>query len=216
MYWKMSIDLSRPLVPSMGQHDPLDGFVTYNELQATAEKGAEESMGKDLRTEILDMANICEGKSWATDDPLGIGGLLFDAYRVSQMTVSGSLEQTSLLETLLESALIGLDSFVKENSLKLAAGYRLAFRELGLSIGLQVVEKIRKRIEQESGLLRKKDSLHSAVKSLGGHAGLRETIEKFWLERTNREADSWIAHRDINTVMLATSLAPSGFLELQA
>ena len=29
MYWKMSIDLTRPLVPSMGQHDPLDGLVTY-------------------------------------------------------------------------------------------------------------------------------------------------------------------------------------------
>lgn len=26
MYWKMSIDLTRPLVASMGQHDPLDGF----------------------------------------------------------------------------------------------------------------------------------------------------------------------------------------------
>ena len=215
MHWKMSIDLSRPLVPSMGQHDPLDGFVTYNELQATAEEGAEELMGKDLRAEIHDMANICEGKSWATDDPLGIGGLLFDAYRVSQLMVSGDLEQTSLLETLLESSLIGLDSFVKENSLKLPAGYRLAFRELGLSIGLQAVEKIREWIEQESALLRKKDSLHSAVKSLGRYAGQGETIEKFWLERTNRQADSWIAHRDINTVMLATSLAPDGFLELQ-
>ena len=36
MYWKMSIDLTYPLVPSMGQHDPLDGFVTYCELQARA------------------------------------------------------------------------------------------------------------------------------------------------------------------------------------
>ncbi len=36
MYWKMSIDLTYPLVSSMGQHDPLDGFVTYNELQAAA------------------------------------------------------------------------------------------------------------------------------------------------------------------------------------
>ena len=36
MYWKMSIDLSRPLVASMGQHDPLDGFVTCAELDATA------------------------------------------------------------------------------------------------------------------------------------------------------------------------------------
>ncbi len=33
MYWKMSIDLTRPLVSSMGQHDPLDGFITYNEIK---------------------------------------------------------------------------------------------------------------------------------------------------------------------------------------
>jgi hypothetical protein len=214
MYWKMSIDLSRPLVPSMGQHDPLDGYVTYNELQATAAKDPEKSMEKDLRAEILDMGNICEGKSWTTDDPLGIGGLLFDTYRVAQLIVSGNLEQTGLLETLLESSLIGLESFAKENSLKLPAGYRLAFRELGLSIGFQAVEKIRELIEQNSGLLRNKDSLHSLLKILGRFAGLREIIEKFWLEGTNREAGSWIEHRDINTVMLATSLAPEGFLEL--
>lgn len=214
MYWKMSIDLSLPLVPSMGQHDPLDGFVTYSELQATAARDPKKSMGNDLRAEIFDIAHICEGRSWATDDPLGIGGLLFDACRVAQLIVSGNLEQAGLLETLLKSSLIGLDSFVKENSLKLPAGYRLAFRELGLSIGLQAVEKIRELIEQESGLLRKKDSLHSVVKSLSRYAGLREIIEKFWLEGTNREADSWIAHHDINWVMLATSLAPDGFLEL--
>ena len=214
MYWKMSIDLSFALVPSMGQHDPLDGFVTYNELQATAAKDPKKSMGNDLRAEIFDIANICEGKSWATDDPLGIGGLLFDACRVAQLIVSGNLEQAGLLETLLESSLIGLDSFVKENSLKLPAGYRLAFRELGLSIGLQAVEKIRELIEQKSGLLRKKDSLQAVVKSLSRYAELREIIDKFWLEEANREADSWIAHHDINRVMLATSLAPDGFLEL--
>jgi hypothetical protein len=214
MYWKMSIDLSLPLVASMGQHDPLDGFVTYNELQATAAKDPKKSMGNDLRAEIFDMANICEGKVWATDDPLGIGGLLFDACRVAQLIVSGNLEQTALLETLLESSLIGLNSFLKENSLKLPTDYRLAFRELGLAIGLRAVEKIRELIEQKSGLLRKKDSLLSLLKTLSRHAGLRETIEKFWLEEANRETDSWIEHHDINWVMLATSLAPDGFLEL--
>jgi len=214
MYWKMSIDLSRPLVPSMGQHDPLDGFVTYGELQATAEKDHEESVRKSLRLEILDMASICKGKDWATDDPLGIGGLLFDAYRVAQLIVSGSLEQTGLLESLLESSLIGLDSFVKEDSLKLPAGYRLAFRELGLSIGLHAVEKVRELIEGKSGFFRGRDSLHSLVKSLSRYAELRETIETFWLEGANREAGSWTEHRDINNVMLATSLAPNGFLEL--
>ena len=211
MFWKMSIDLSRPLVTSMGQHDPLDGFVTYNELQATAAKDSEKSKGSELRAEISDMANICEGKSWATDDPLGIGGLLFDACRVAELIVSGNLEQDGLLETLLESSLIGLDAFVKENSLKLPAGYRLAFRELGLSIGLRAVKKIRELIEQEAGLLRKKDSLHSLLRTLSRYAGLTEIIEKFWLEETNREASSWTAHHDINWVMLVTSLAPDGF-----
>jgi hypothetical protein len=72
MYWKMSIDLSYPLVESMGHHDPLDGFITYSQLQATAAKDSERSMCLDLNAEITDMANICEGKSWATDDPLGL------------------------------------------------------------------------------------------------------------------------------------------------
>jgi hypothetical protein len=98
--------------------------------------------------------------------------------------------------------------------LKLPAGYRLAFRELGLSIGLRAVEKMHGLTEQKSGPLWKKDSLHSLLKTLGRYAGLRETIETFWLEGTNREAGSWIEHRDINGVMLATSLAPDGFLNL--
>jgi hypothetical protein len=214
MHWKMSIDLTRPLVPSMGQHDPLDGFVTYNELQATAAKDPKKSMGKDLHAEILDMGNICEGKSWTTEDPLGIGGLLFDAYRVAQLIVSGNLEQTGLLETLLESSLIGLDSFVRQNSLKLPAGYRLAFRELGLSTGLRAVEKIRELIWQKSTPLRNEDSLYSLLEILGRYAGLREGIENFWLKGTSRETGSYMAHHDINEVMLATSLASDGYLEV--
>jgi hypothetical protein len=32
VYWKMSTDLSRPLVPAMGLHDALDGFITFREV----------------------------------------------------------------------------------------------------------------------------------------------------------------------------------------
>ena len=74
MYWKMSIDLTYPLVPSMGQHDPLDGLVTYCELQLAAEKDFTQSPQPDLSREIADMAGICRGMSLATDDPLGTGG----------------------------------------------------------------------------------------------------------------------------------------------
>jgi hypothetical protein len=214
MYWKMSIDLSRPLVPSMGHHDPLDGFITYSELQATADRGRERSTGTDLRAEIADMARICEGKDWATDDPLGIGGLLFDSGRVAQLMIGGYLSPEGLLEALFESSLTGLSSFVRENSLKLPADYRLAFRELGLSIGIRAVERIRKLDDQKSLPLQKKDSLQSLLKALGKYANLSETIEKFWLEPKNRESETWTTHHDINRVMLATSLAPDGFLKI--
>ncbi len=214
MYWKMSIDLSRPLVSSMGHHDPLDGFVTYNEIQAAVVKVSQRPEKMDLRSEIADMAEICRGKDWVTDDPLGIGGLLFDAFRVARLMADGNLEETGLLETLLESSMVGLGSFLQEGSLKLPADYRLAFRELGLSIGLRAVEKIQKLVEQESRPFPKKDELPSLLKALGRHTRLIETIETFWLEGTNREAESWTAHRDINGVMLATSLSPDGFLEV--
>jgi hypothetical protein len=36
VYWKMSTDLSRPLVPSMGLHDALDGFITFREARCAA------------------------------------------------------------------------------------------------------------------------------------------------------------------------------------
>jgi len=87
-----------------------------------------------------------------------------------------------------------------------------AFQELGLSIWLQAGEKIRERIEQKSVLFRNEDSLHSLLMTLGRCAGPKEIIEEFWLERTNKEPGNWIAHHDIDMVMLAISLAPDGYL----
>ena len=214
MYWKMSIDLSHPLVQSMGHHDPLDGFITYNQLQATAAKDSDKSTWLDLNAEISDAAAICEGKSWATDDPLGIGGLLCDACRVAQLIINENVEQTDLLEALLDSSLLGLESYERQNPLELPANYRLAFREVGLSIGLRAVEKLGKLIEKIPHLFNKKHPLHSRIESLMRYAPLIEIIEMFWLEQKNRQASSWTAHRDINMVMLATSLAPDGYLTL--
>ena len=213
MYWKMSIDLSYPVVPSMGHHDPLDGFITYNQLQATAAKDSEKPM-PDLNAEITDMATICKGKSWATDDPLGIGGLLSDSFKAGQLIINQHFEQADLLELLLDSSLQGLGSWARENPLMLPADYRLAFRELGLSIGLRAVERLQGLIKQNPGLFHKAHPLHSRVESLMRYAQLGEEIEMFWLERTNREANTWSEHRDINMVMLATSLAPDGYLTL--
>ncbi len=160
------------------------------------------------------MADICEGKSWVTDDPLGIGGLLSDAYKVAQLIMNGHFEKTDLVEILLDSSLPGLESYARKNPLKLPADYRLAFRELGLSIGLRALEKLRELIKQNPGLFSKKHPLHSRVETLMRYAPLSEIIEMFWLEPANRETESWTEHRDINMVMLASSLAPGGYLTL--
>jgi hypothetical protein len=209
MAWKMSIDLSRPLVPSMGQHDPLDGLVTFRQLKQAAErdfKGA----GPDLSAEIAEMVGICRGGSWVTDDPLGIGGLLFDACRTVQWMLREGSDESGLLENILESSLPGLESGAVGRSLSLPAAYRLAFRELGLSIGMKAVEKMSGWIGNHPKVFG--DASKSLTAILREHAGIGARIDKFWMERSNREGESWTGHRDINTVMLATSLAPEGFL----
>ena len=212
MYWKMSIDLTYPLDPSMGQHDPLDGFVTYSELQATAE-GLGESPPFDLKPEIADMAKICRGIHLTTDDPLGIGGLLFDASRIAQLMIKGRLENRGLLESIVDSAMLGIESFAKSGLMEYPAEYRLAFRELGLSIGLSAIENLQKGIEENPGVFSRESRLHRlAAEDLMGYLPLRKTIEQFWMDDKNRQAGAWIEHREINMVMLATSLAPDEFL----
>ncbi len=139
MHWKMRIDLSHPLVPSMGLHDPLDGFITFNELRICAQEHSGDQKAPDLGAEIAETAKMCEGQKWETDDPLGVGGLLFDACRIFQMTVKGDFKVPGLLAVLLEASKHGLDAFVGHNSLYDPAEYRLAFRELGLAIGLKAV-----------------------------------------------------------------------------
>jgi len=159
MVWKMSVDLSRPLVPSMGQHDPLDGFVTCAEIGAP--KGAYEEMvaGIDL----------------ATTDPLGIGGLLEDALRMERLKLDNG--------GVLAAARDGLRRLRRTE---------LAFRELGLAIGLHAAERLASRALQE-------------------FVPLAGEIEAFWLKRIGD--DLWREHEDINDVMLATSLAPQGWLD---
>lgn len=203
MYWKMSIDLSRPLVPAMGQHDPLDGFVTYSELQMTAAGGC----GGSLQPEIVDMAGICRGGNLATDDPLGIGGLLFDAGRIAELMVRGGFAYEDLLASILNAAQTGLAAFVGGRVLRYPAESRLAFRELGLSIGLSGACILVERVRENPGLFRR-------VEALMEYVPLADRIEEFWMDDRNREAGTWTGNREINMVMLATSLAPGEFLTI--
>ena len=83
-----------------------------------------------------------------------------------------------------------------------------------MSIGLRAFERLQGLVEENPGLFDKKLPLPSRIASLMRYQSFSEAIEMFWLENANREANSWIEHRDINVVMLATSLAPDGYLTL--
>ncbi len=215
MYWKMSIDLSYPLVTSMGHHDPLDGLITYSELRATAGKYPAGSELPDLSAEITDMAAICDGINWTTDDPLGIGGLLTGAYRIAQLIVLEKFVRPDLLGNVLKDSLTGLGRFTRTSPLDLPADYRLAFRELGLSIGLQAVKKLQELIGKHPGVFKNNRDIYSHIRGIMDYFHLAERINTFWLKRDNRESGSWTEHREIDMVMLATSLSPEGYLSLQ-
>ncbi|MFX1285633.1 MAG: hypothetical protein ACFFB5_18480 [Promethearchaeota archaeon] len=166
MFWKMSIDLSYPLVPSMGQHDPVDGYVTFKEIQAVSDI--------DLGAALKKFEKLMHQINLITTDPLGIGGLLFDAYRLEQM---GESEKR---QTLIDAARKGLEYC--------QLSHVLAFRELGLAIGLQAAKKM------------------SVLKE---YWSLIDKINDYWLQ--NR---GWTEHKDINSVMLATSIIPGSFLSI--
>jgi hypothetical protein len=213
MYWKMSIDLTRPLVPSMGQHDPLDGYITCCELQASA-GGLAMPAQPALQAGIAELAAICRGRDWGTDDPLGLGGLLGDAWRIAQLTGMGVFRETSLLEAVVDAALAGLADFAGNSPLAYPAAYRLAFRELGLSIGLKGAVLLRDWSRKNPGRIAAESPLQRKIEALAGYLPLAGEIEGFWLEGSSRGSDTWREHREINMVMLATSLAPDGFLSI--
>lgn len=212
LYWKMSIDLTYPLVSSMGRHDPLDGLVTYHEVRRQY-VGA---LKCDLDDEIADLSKICSGSIWTTGDPLGIGGLLFDACRILQMIADETYaEDQTLLLKVLQSSIAGLQHFVAQSTLEHQPEKRLPFRELGLAIGLHGVPMMLALLENTPGL-GSRNILRDILNNLMPAVSVAKSIEGFWLSATNRRYESWRAHEDINMVMLATSLAPEGFLNLKA
>jgi hypothetical protein len=214
MYWKMSIDLTRALVPSMGQHDPLDGYITCVQLRSTAVKLPAPEKEPDLANEISQLAAMIEEGNWATADPLGIGGLLVDAHRVEQLPRQETMLNSQLLTSLLLAALTGLQSYARSGDLQMPAAYRLAFRELGLSIGLHAVERMWKHANQSAPHAFTDPDARAALQALMQYQPMRGEIESFWRDPVHQRTGAWSEHRDINEVMLATSLVPDGFLTL--
>lgn len=208
MVWKLSIDLSRPLVASMGHHDPLDGLVTCTQLEATATE-LRSATGPRLARARADFDSMLDRDGLATSDPLGLGGLLVDACRLAQLEQGDG----TLLVSLLVAASIGLRHYVEQPDLRAPAHQRLAFRELGLAIGLAGLSMLDDAVIQR---LDARAPPRAGIAQLSQYVPLRTEIESFWLDPDHRRTAAWREHADINAVMLATSLVPGGFLEIGA
>jgi hypothetical protein len=195
MVWKKSIDLRRALVPSMGQHDPLDGFVACVELEATARRLAVSSQGPSLARARDDFDAMLAHGELATADPLGLGVLLADAYRLARLAERGEARVDELISKLVGAAGQGLAAWRRSGEDRLPATHRLAFRELGLAIGLAAVPR------------------SPRLESLARYAALGEALTAFWQDPAQRANETWTGHRDINEVMLATALLPDGYLD---
>ena len=136
----MSTDLSRPLVPGMGLHDALDGYLSLREAQQALAATRAPAVNCGAATESL--RALCVGREWTTDDALGLGGLLFDAGRLCQFNDLAEDGDLRLLDDLLAACARGLSAFLASRQLSDPVTHRLAFRELGLAIGLRALSII--------------------------------------------------------------------------
>jgi hypothetical protein len=194
--WKMSIDLRRVLVPSMGQHDAIDMLACCLELQADRPV---------LEREIAEVQSLAEAGQFETGDALGVGGLLISACRLASLAEREQFVGEVFLQSLFHAARRSLDTLARADFGSGPAESRLAFRELGLAIGLQAPARLH---EKSLSCVWLRDALDAMEK----YTYLVARIESFWSEAAHRRNRSWTRHRQINDVMLATCLQPDGYL----
>ena len=131
----------------------------------------------------------------------GVGSLLLDACRIAQLDRVQPFDDPRLLERVLDSARGGQENSLESGEFSRPESQRLAFRELGLAIGLQAADFIPKPTV-------------AVVDEFDAYPGLATALQAFWLTCAQRATDTWLAHPNINEVMLATALIPGGVLDL--
>ena len=203
--WKLSIDLTRPHVHSMGQHDAIDGLIACLSLQT--KNRTDSAVERAFVAVVSELEEMCQLHQWVTDDVLGIGGLLIGGCHLSQLVFARKMARQDLLFDVAISALASLRYLRIVDVLAQPAERRLAFRELGLSIGLQGVDRMKQ-------LCNGHQVLQEICADIFRHQLIGQQIREYWTVIANRDCQAWQDHEDINQVMLATSLMPDSFLQV--
>lgn len=141
MVWKIAMDMSRPLVESQGNLDPIDGYTTMKILQASA--GEEDPR---LDEEIKDYKKVMEnkGKHFVSDDMLDLGMSTWSAHWLA--------DKEPWAEDLQTRSLKQLDKLLAGGA-RQPGRYRLAFRDFGACLGVGCCEPADSSLKQHSDRL---------------------------------------------------------------
>ena len=195
MFWKMSIDLSRPQVNSSGIHDPLEGLILSESLQAAVPE-----LAPQLKKLAFEFEKLCFERDFKTKDTLGIGGLLLNSVKAAECLLQNrSLPEPMDPEKLLQDCLSGLENLKSSKEFSFTSARRLAFRECGLSLALHVLKGSRAIFNQQG----------ISLSPFEEYFPLTQEIEDFWLKPKNQDSVLWKKHLDINAVTLAASMVAS-------
>ncbi|KIW98457.1 uncharacterized protein Z519_00118 [Cladophialophora bantiana CBS 173.52] len=194
MFWKVSMDLSRPLVMSEGNLDPVDGYVTYKLLQSTNADDPE-----ILSEEVSLFKKIVDKKlrDYASTDTLDLGMTLWTAHWFTPE------EEWA---THLTCRAIGCVKMLLENDyFDQPSRRRLAFREFGTALGVKAALSSK---TDEGGLCREDELVDAEFRELP------DLICRTWEEAglvpvpTKKMQGRMAELMPITAVMYATALIP--------
>ena len=173
MYWKMSTDLSRPLVTSMGAQDPMEGLICAKSIEAI-DCGKFEEIQKEANL----FEQMCAARDWTTSDALGIGGLLLNTLRTAELARKNiQLPESVNPQKLMEQSLYSLQAYALTQRPGQSANRRLAFRECGLSLGVRALFGMRHSL----------DDVGLNFEELRKYLPLADQVEDFWSDPDNQQ-----------------------------
>lgn len=198
-----------PSATTIRARKTLRGLIAMLEVRAASRRDAL----PDLSDAIAELDARVDGLEWATQDEADLGSLLCAAHALTQwLARRRTVGRARLLERLLESSALGLDAFARSRHLEEPVESRAPDRELALTIGLHAIRPMSDLLDRA----RRHGLRRSARIASGSRAfvPLSAAIERCWLEEWSRASAWWRPRRDLNDVMLATSLAPGTYLSV--
>ena len=206
MRWKMSVDLSQPLVSSEGNLDPIDGYFVFSLLQKTSGDASV------LKEEIEDYKKIVntKWKHMESDDPLDLGMTLWSVHWLAQeepwaasvlnrasndLRKSVGTKRNTLRLIFFNSGELAFINRYFEYPLQ----HRLAFREFGTCLGIKCALSVSTEFDEDL------DALADEILDRWEQSGVGPKGDDVTNDALQRQG-----LRPITKVMYAAALIPGG------